>query len=314
MATTKYTGTSNLSSPSDALSANTLQAYNRNLLRRAVENFVISKFTAKKTQPKFEGKSAVFSVYNQIPASAFTTAVLADGVTPASTSLTKKSIKADIANYGTYVEFTDEVSLYHEDGAILIKEASDNLGAGAGTAMENLLFAEAIANAGIDGVTVSPATTEAGLDAVETQLRKNLGAKFKAMITGSTNYGTSPIREGYVAFVHPDDVLAVEALSGYVSVEKYGYSDGLIPNEIGSRRGIRFVETVNATAGVILVLADEALGEVSVRGVGKMQTIVNGLGSSGSADPLSQRQTVGVKFAFAPKVLRPEWVAKTAIV
>ena len=48
-----YTGTDNISAPSDSLSTNTLQSYNRNLLRRAVENFVISKFTAKKAQPKF---------------------------------------------------------------------------------------------------------------------------------------------------------------------------------------------------------------------------------------------------------------------
>lgn len=309
-----FTNTSNLTNPNDSLSANTLQSYNRNLLRRAVEKFVISAFTAKKTQPKYEGKSAVFSVYNQIPATAFTTAVLADGTTPAATALTKKSIKADIANYGAFVSFTDEVSLYHEDGAILIKESTDNLGAGAGTATEKLLFAEAIANAGIDFVTVAPASTEAGLDGAETQLRKNLGMKFKSMITGSTSASTSPIREAYVAFVHPDDVLKVEAMPNYVSVEKYGYSDGLIPNEIGSRRGVRFVETTNATAGTIVILAEEGLGEVSVRGVGKMQTIVNGLGSAGSSDPLSQRQSVGVKFAFSPKVLRPEWVAKSKVI
>jgi N4-gp56 family major capsid protein len=310
----KFTNTNNVTNPGDSISANTLQSYNRNLLRRAVEEFVISKFTAKKTQPKFEGKTAVFSVYDQIPATAFTTAVLPDGVTPAETDLTKKSVTANIANYGAYTSFSDEVSLYHEDGAVLIKEATDNLGAGAGTAIESLLFAEAEANAGIDFLTTPEADTETGLDKAETQLRINLAKKFKSMITGSTNTDTKTIRECYVAFINPADILAIEALTGFVSVDKYGYSDGLIMNEIGSRRGLRFVETNNAAQGQITILGEEALGEVSVRGKGKIQTLVKGLGSAGSADPLNQRQSVGCKFAIAPKMLRPEWAAKVAIV
>ena len=310
----KFTNTNNMTTPSDSLSANTLQNYDRNLLRRAVEKFVISKFTAKKTQPKFEGKSAVFSVYDQIPASAFTTAVLADGVTPAATDITKKSIKADLANYGAFAEFTDEVSLYHEDGKILIKEATDNLGAGAGTAIETLLFAEAEANAGVDFLTTPEADTETGLDKAETQLRINLAMKFKSMITGSTKVDTKTVREAYVAFINPADIMKIEGMTGYLSVNQYGYSDGLMENEIGSRRGLRFVESNNATAGQVTILAEEALGEVSVRGKGRIQTIVKGLGSGGTTDALDQRQTVGAKFQIAPKMLRPEWAAKCAVV
>jgi N4-gp56 family major capsid protein len=192
---TKYTGTDNITNPSDSISTNTLKVYDRNLLERAVEEFVISKFTAKKTQPKYNGKTAVFSVYDQIPATAFTAATLGDGVTPTATDLTKKSVTADIADYGAFVELTDEVSVYHEDGAGLVVEASDNLGAGAGTAIESLLFAETEANAGIDFVTTPEATTELGLDKAETQLRVNLGKKFKSMITGSKNTDTKTIRE-----------------------------------------------------------------------------------------------------------------------
>ncbi len=310
----KFTNTNNVSNPSDSLSANTLQSYNRNLLRRAVEKFVISKFTAKKTQPKFEGKTAVFSVYDQIPASAFTTAILADGVTPASTDITKKSIVANIANYGAFTEFTDEVSLYHEDGAQLIKESTSNLGDGAGTAIEALLFAELEANAGVDFLTTPEASTIIGLDNAETQLDVNLAEPFKSMITGSKNTDTKTVREAYVGFVNKADVLAIEGLDGFIPVAQYGYSDGLMPNEFGSRRGVRFVKTNNAAAGQISILGEEALGEISVRGIGKMKTIVKGLGSAGSSDPLDQRQTVGAKFAISPKMLRPEWAAICAIV
>ena len=308
---TKFTNTDNQTNPADSLSANTLKVYNRNLLERAVEEFVISKFTDKKTQPKYNGKTAVFSVYDQIPATAFTAAVLADGVTPVAVDLTKKSVSADIANYGAFIELTDEVSLYHEDGAGLIVEATDNLGSGAGTAIESLLFAEAEANAGIDFLTTPEVDTETGLDKAETQLRVNLAKKFKKMITGSKNTDTVTIRDCYVAFVNPTDILAVEAMTSFVTVDKYGYSDGLIMNEVGSRRGLRFVESNNAAAGQITILGEGALGEVSVRS-SKMKTIVQGLGEGN--DPIEQRQTVAVKFAIAPKMLRPEWSAICAIV
>ena len=34
-----------------------------------------------------------------------------------------------------------------------------------------------------------------------------------------------------------------------------------------------------------------------------METIVKGFGSGGTADPLNQRMTIGVKKSFAPKIL-----------
>ncbi len=315
---TKYTGTDNSTNPTDSISTNTLQAYNRNLLRRAVETFVISSFTAKKAQPKYNGKTAVFSIYDQIADTAFTAATLADGVTPTETDLTKTSVKADLANYGAFVMLTDEVDLYHEDGAKLIKESTDNLGAAAGTAIEKLLFAEGYAGAGIDLVTTPPSTTMEGLQQAETALRVNLGKKFKEMITGSRNTDTKTIREAYIGFIHPNDIPSLEAISGgdspYTSAEKYGYSEGLMPNEVGSYRGIRFIETVNATEGQLLILADEALGEISVRGKNRIQTIIKGFGAGGVEDALNQRQSVGAKFQIAAKALRPNWIAKVAVV
>ncbi len=310
---TKFTNTNNISAPADSLSANTLQAYDRNLLRRAVEEFVISRYTAKKTQPKYNGKTAVYSVFDQIPETAFTTAVLADGVTPAATDLTKTSVSADIVNRGAFIELTDEVSLYHEDGAKLIKESTDNLGKGAGMAIEKTLFAEAIAGAGIDQHTTPAGSTEAGLDVALLALRNNLGKKFTSMLTGSKNIDTKTIREAYIGLCHPDDVAKLEAIAGWVGVEKYASQDAM-PLEIGSYKTSRWIETTLATKGTLVILAEEGLAEIGVASKGKIQTIVNGLGSAGSADPLSQRQSVGAKFQMAAKVLRPEWVAKAALV
>ncbi len=61
-------------------------------------------------------------------------------------------------------------------------------------------------------------------------------------------------------------------------------------------------------------MAEESLGEVSVRGKNRIQTIVKGFGSGGTEDALNQRQSVGAKYQLGAKTLRPEWIAKVAVV
>lgn len=66
-------------------------------------------------------------------------------------------------------------------------------------------------------------------------------------------------------------------------------------------------------AGVTLhhsiICGADAYGVIDVNGSGAMQTIIKPAGSSGTADPLDQRSTVGAKVtAYAAKVLNPLWI------
>lgn len=53
------------------------------------------------------------------------------------------------------------------------------------------------------------------------------------------------------------------------------------------------VHKANKTIHHTLVIGQDALIEVQQAGEGNMKTIMKGLGSSGTNDPLDQRQTVG---------------------
>ncbi len=295
------------------LDTNTKFSYDRNLLRRAREAFIISGFTAKKTAPKYNGDTVKFSRYDNIAAN---TTALTEGVVPASVDVSKVNISATVAQYGQHTAYTDDLDVYSEDGKVFVKEVTDNLGEASGETQETLLFTTAEGTTNATVFTTDIATT---VQNVELGLRQNLGKKFKSMITGSTNYATSTIREAYVGFVTPVGALLMEAVPGFVSVDKYGYSDGLLPNEVGSYRGIRYCETTllgtrtgvtNPTIEQAIILAEEGLAEVGIRGKGKIEAIVKPLGSAGTADPLNQTGSIGSKFRFASVILKDEWVAQ----
>ena len=289
------------------LDTNLKFSYDRNLLRRAREAFIISNFTAKKTAPKYNGDSVKFSRYDNIAANE---TPLTEGVVPPSVDVSKVNITATLANYGQHTSYTDDLDVYSEDGKVFVKEVTDNLGEASGETQEKILFKTAVGTTNKVTFTTDIATT---LKAVELGLRTTLGKKFKKMITGSTNYATSTIREAYVGFVTPAGAAMIEDVPGFVSVDKYGYSDGLLPNEVGSYRGIRFCEStlVPQEGGkeIAIVLAEEGLAEVGIRGKGKIEAIVKPLGSAGTADPLNQTGSIGSKFRFASCILKDEWVA-----
>ena len=82
--------------------------------------------------------------------------------------------------------------------------------------------------------------------------------------------------------------------------------------------GVVFIETTNAkivnngsSYGVhqTFVFGADSYGVVDVAGQGAIKAIVKPHGSSGTADPLDQRATVGAKVtAFAACVLNSDWL------
>jgi N4-gp56 family major capsid protein len=295
---------------------NTYEFYDRNLLENAREEFIISNFTSKKSMPKYEGDGVVFSYYEHLDT--FETP-LTEGQTPTSSVLEKVNVRGKMNQYGSFVPYTDIVNIHGEDGARFISDVTQNLGGAAGQTQEKIIIDTIIGEATQIVFDTDLATT---FKTAELSLRNSLAAKFKTMITGSVNYGTTPVRPAYVGIVSPDGAAALESTPGYKGVEEYGYSDGLLPNEVGSYRGIRFCETTlmpNDTTGgtpgklQAIILAEEAVAEVGIRGMKKIQTIIKELGSAKADDYLNQNGSVGCKFHLAAVTLRPDWCAVVAM-
>ena len=307
--------------------------YDRNLLTRAQPNDVHGRFGQKRPVPKNSGNQIKFRRYSQLAAA---TTALVEGVTPSGSALSVTDVTSTLLQYGDFVTLTDMVSMTNQDP--VVTEATDVLGDQAGTTIDivrrdvlvagsNVAYASGVA----DRLSLINKLTAADLDKA-IRFLKNQNAKYmKEGIPASEKIGTSSVRKSFIGIVHPDVEFDLESITGYKSVSDYGSQEGLIEDEIGAYKNIRFVTSTNckiwtnattattagykATGGgtndvyATLIIAAEAYGLSPLSGEA-MSTYVKPLGSAGAADPLNQRSTVGWKATTITTILNQAWMLR----
>jgi N4-gp56 family major capsid protein len=100
----------------------------------------------------------------------------------------------------------------------------------------------------------------------------------------------------------------------WIDAHKYAKPENLYEGEIGEVAGVRFVETTEAKiydGGVFgtLIFGDGAYGVTEISG-GGMETIVKQKGSSGVADALNQRSSVGWKGLKTAEILVEQYMVR----
>lgn len=307
--------------------------YDRNLLSRAQPNDVHGRFGQKRPISMASGNQIKFRRYSQL---AVASTPLVEGVTPTGSQLTVTDIISPLQQYGDYITLTDLVSMTNQDP--VITEATDVLGDQGGTTVDlirrdvlsagtNVAFAGGVASR----LLLVSRLTGPDLDKA-IRFLKSQNAKFmKEGLSASDNVATSAVRKAFVAIVHPDVEFDLENIVGYKSVSDYGTQAGLIEDEIGAYKNIRFVSSTNAkifpnattatTAGLkatgagtndvysTLIFGAESYGVSPLAGHA-METFVKPLGSAGAADPLNQRSTVGWKATTATTILNQSWLIR----
>lgn len=307
--------------------------YDRNLLARAQPAEVHGRFGQKRPISKRSGNQIKFRAYSQLAAAS---TPLTEGVTPAGSSLAVTDITATLAQYGDFITLSDMVSLTNQDA--VVTEATDVLGDQAGTTIDvarrDVLVAGG--NPAYSGTATTRLTTATKLVAADfdkaIRFLKSQNAKFikESGIQASDKVGTGSVRKAFIAIVHPDIEFDLEGIIGYKSVSDYGSQDGVIEDEIGAYKNIRFVSSTNAkiwagggAAGTTvfknnganfdvystLIFGENAYGVCPLSGEA-MNTYVKALGSAGSADPLEQRSTVGWKATTTTKILNGAWMVR----
>lgn len=308
--------------------------YDRNLLSRAQPNDIHGRFGQKRPVPKNGGNQIKFRRYSQLAAA---TTALVEGVTPTGSSLSVTDIVSTLAQYGDFVTLTDMVSMTNQDP--VVTEATDVLGDQAGTTIDvvrrdvlvagsNVAYASGVANR----LALVNKITGPDLDKA-IRFLKGQNAKYmkEGMIAPTDKVGTGAVRKAFIGLVHPDVEYDLEQITGYRAVSDYGSQEGVIEDEIGAYKNIRFVSSTNAkiwanattatTAGYkatgagtndvygTLIVAAEAYGLSPLSGEA-MNTYVKPLGSAGAADPLNQRSTVGWKATTITTILNQAWMIR----
>ena len=292
--------------------------YDRNLLTRLLPRLVWALWGQPKQMPAREGQSVNFRRFASLAAA---TTPLTEGVTPAGNSLTVAEFTATPAQHGDFIEVSDYLDFTAPDPVFL--EATDLLGEQAGDTIDILTREVLMAGTTVQYANnrVSRITVAAGdiLNATEIYkvvrtMQTNKVKPITQILNASTGVGTKPIAGGYVAIVDPAVLhsLKTQANTKFIPVHEYGSRDGLLPFEVGSIDEVRFVLSNHGkvfsgagAAGIdvyaTLVMGADFYGLIMPQGV---QTIVKPFGSSGTNDPLDQRQTVGWKMLYTAVILQ----------
>lgn len=302
--------------------------YQSELLMRATFQLIHETF-AKNLKIEARGGSRVARFRRYVNLNPATTP-LTEGVTPAGSTPTIVNITKTLAQYGDFIPFNDVVTLESVDPVIaeLTGLSGDQMGE-----TKDVLAREALhagTNVFYGGGRVSRVTvatgdnlTQALLDKVVENLKANKASKITPLIQAGQGIGTTAVASSYIGYCTPNGARHLKALAEWTPVKNYASTTQVYANEVGATDGIRWIESNNGkvftgagAAGIdvisFVVFGKEAFGKVPMDG-STAEMILKPLGSSGSADPLNQRGTVGWKTTTGYLILNDNFMARIEV-
>lgn len=254
--------------------------------------------------------------------------------------------------YGNAIQLTEEIDLLQMN--VRAMKMMDTLGANAGEVLNELMLdtyqtATQSRKAGAVATITSIVTAISANDIKYgvNLLNRNSAMKFMAMGTGSTNVGTTPIRESYYGICHPDVEEDIRGITGFAAVETYAGYMPTLPGEFGAVNGVRWCTSEiagliaadaggNASTNTLrytttttacdlydsFIYGKEALGSIGLgeehaEAIYKMfdkvptvELIYHKAGSAGAGDPYNEISTISWKSWFAGALLNGNWVVR----
>tara|TARA_B100000131_G_scaffold225231_1_gene216852 strand:+ start:4786 stop:5895 length:1110 start_codon:yes stop_codon:yes gene_type:complete len=343
MAAYGQTGSISGSSYGD-LSKNDAFTIQKKMLPIAKRLLTFAKFAQKETKPQKQGLEIRHRRYERFP---IVDTPVAEGVTPDFTSLEHTTLMHTLKQYGSYVNTTDVMLAASHDPVLSViterqaqqaGETLDFLSYKVFRAGTQVAYAGGSQRAGAAGTGVTKTIGLASLATQQTSaptgndgliqkavrvLQRNDAVKLRSKLRASVGIATEPIRESFVGICHPDLQQDLEAIDGFVSVEKYSDTGDAMEGEIGTVRGVRFITTTQAIpfkdAGAtiasgsanaysitssgtmnssgqsdvypVIILAADAIGCATLGGMDSLRSKVV-MPRPGPGDPLGQRGTV----------------------
>ena len=275
--------------------------YDKNLIEEAKANLVHDQFGQKRNIPKNGGKKIEFRRFASLPKA---TTPLTEGVTPDGKKLSATAIEAEVKWYGDYIVQSDVLELTSIDNTIV--EATKILGRQAGMTLDTIVRNVMQSGTNVMYASKSDGTAVTSRAKLDDTCKLTVDVVNRAVAILKKN-NAPKINGSYVAIIHP--LVAYDLMSdpAWVDAHKYATPENIYEGELGKIGGCRFVESTEAkvyASGVFgcLFMGDGAYGTTEVEG-GGLQTIIKQLGSSGVADALNQRSSIGWKGGKTAEIL-----------
>ena len=294
------------------LSAEMKTYYGMELLENAKPQLVHNQFAATKGLPAGGGKTVEWRKFG-----AFDKALtpLTEGVTPDGSGISVSYITKELEQYGDYTTVSDMLDLTAIDDVVL--EITDRHGANMGLTLDTVTRNEIVQGNQViyapkaDGTEL---TSRSALTA-ECKLTGELVAK---AATALKKMNAPKIDGKYICIIHPSVAFDLRQDEAWLAAHQYAGVTELYSGEIGELHGVRFVETTEAkiwnegkdgcAVYACLFLGKGAYGVVDLSE--GTEVIVKPRGSSGTADPLDQRSSVGWKGIHAAAILYDEYMVR----
>lgn len=268
--------------------------------------------------------------------------LVAEGVTPTADTIAPTDVTATLSQYACLYALTDKTAdLYEDDVADEMKRQT---GERMGLVREMIRYGElkgATNKYYAGGTTYNTVSATLSLNLLRKVARAMLALHAKqitSVLEASPKYNTSPVEAGFLVFCHSDMEPAIRDLPGFKHVSEYGSRKVINENEIGSCERFRFIlspelvpflgngsatyrgAAVGATglqstgstyidSYPCIVVAENAWGDVALRGANSFDITYMAPGTKDKSDPLGQRGYIGAKFYSAAKILNQGWVA-----
>lgn len=270
------------------------------------KQFIHEKLAQKRDMPKNYGDTVQFRKITKLEPKL---TPLVEGVTPDGSSGGISAISVSTKQYGDYMEFSDVVDFQMVDPIITeyVKEQGYQAAETLDVVMREVL------NSGTSVFYAGGKASRATLAAGDKFSIKDL----RAIVRNFKKNNVRPAMNGhYVAMITPDTEFDLYDDAEFRAMMEIGNNNKpLIDGEITRMYNTVFMTTNNgkvftgAGASAVdvqsaLIIGANAYGVTKISGNGAIKSIVKGLGSAGSADPLDQRQTIGWKVnAYAGVIL-----------
>lgn len=306
------------STTSSTLSVEIKQFYDMTLLDRAQPNLLHLQFGQRRPLPRNSGKSLEFRRFNSLPEA---TSTLTEGAASNQQNVSVTNVVASIAQYGSYVQFTDFLVTTALDN--YLAETAELLGEQAGSSID--IVTRNIITAGTNVRYAGGAGSRGGVTASSilnaSELRRALRTLKRA------NARPYPQLNGnYPLVIHPDAMYDLLGDSTVVTAFQRGAPRGFddqpeLIGYIGQYMNFSIFESTNsrifpsvgmsgADVYVALTCGKDAYGVSEIDEDG-LQTYFQPLGSGGATnDPLHQIGSIGWKVNFACEILNQTWLLR----
>jgi len=308
----------------------------------------LEKFAVKKTLPKRNSKTMVFSRYERLaPLNGYASAVtkaLIEGVVPTAVNPTRTDITVSLSQYGNLSENTDIATWVNEsdvDSEVVARNSQNMVetvervywaGIVGGTTVQRLTD-DIGGVSGVARVNVAGRINAVALNKALRTLRVNEALRVTSQLGASAKIGTQGVRDAYIAIVPSIVVFDLEQIVGYIPVTSYPSQDGVYPGEVGAYKNIRFIESnlasafANAGASVagtystggsnsdvfaVMIFGKNAFATVEL--ASSAETTYIPAGTKDKADPLGQISCIGWKAMCASVILNESWMLRMEVV